>query len=85
MPPPPEAKEPPPNHAKIALEAAAPDKELIAVPVLAAAKVPTAQVVAAGTPHNAIAAAVEEANATFPAVEAFISMVSSVLMSNLSR
>ena len=42
IPKPPAASEPPPKNAKVALVAAAPLKEAIAVPVEAAAKVPAA-------------------------------------------
>ncbi len=42
MPPPPDAKVPPPNHARVAFWAAMPDRLPIAVPVEAVAKAPTA-------------------------------------------
>ena len=42
MPPPPALKAPPPNHAKVALVAAAPERPPIAVPVDAVPKMPTA-------------------------------------------
>ena len=56
IPSPPAATAPPPNHAAVALVAAAPDKPLIAAPVDAVPRDPTATQAAAGTPMPAATA-----------------------------
>ena len=83
-PPPPAAKEPPPNHASVAFVAAAPESELMAVPVLAVANAPTAAVVAEGTPAKAIDAAKLETTAVPNACEAFMSSCFNACMFTLS-
>ena len=85
-PPPPAANVPPPSHAKTALEAAAPDKDDMAVPVLAAHNAVTAPVTTAGVPMIPTAANPPPTAKVLRASDAFmstdsISFISSVKIS----